>query len=122
MKSVRTLDEAEVKIKALEVFRLRSGASLRAVDEAPYWLGHLPAQFSEDITLAEYVVLSYNTPIAWVIDGEKFVPDVGYSRTTGQHQYLVKHAWGMDSFPARGRPLAPAGGGPRGGGWDDPHW
>ena len=72
--------------------------------EAPSWLGHLPPQFSEEIALAEYVVLSYDTPIAWVIDGEKSVPDVGYSPTTGQHQYLVKHAWGMDSFPARGRP------------------
>ncbi len=120
MRIARTLDEAQEAVKELEVFRLRDGKSLRGLTEAPSWLGYLPAEFSEDIALAEYVVMSYDTPIAWVIDGEKFIPDVGYSLTTGQHQYLVKAAWFRDwSFPRRGRLVVPAGTGRRSGGWDD---
>jgi hypothetical protein len=97
------LDEAEELIKQERPFRLRGGSSLRGVTEAPGWLGLLPPEHSEGIENAEYVVMSYDTPIAWVIDGEKFLPDVGYSPTTGQHQYLVADAWGLDFSPARGR-------------------
>jgi hypothetical protein len=47
-------------------------------------------------------VYSYGTPIAWVTEDESrsqtepylyHVPDVGYSLTTGQHQYTVLDAW-----------------------------
>jgi hypothetical protein len=67
------------------------------------------------------VVWSYFTPIAWVNqDGKKTVPDVGYSATTGQHQTLVMSAWDLHvRYPARGRELRRAGGGPRRGGIDD---
>jgi hypothetical protein len=52
-------------------------------------------------------------------DGEKIVPDVGYSATTSQHQMTVMAAWDLPvRFPARGRTLRPAGGGPRRGGID----
>lgn len=103
----RTLDEAQDAIKAQEPFVLRNGSTLRGVAEAPSYLGHLPSGLSEGIENAEYVVISYQTPIAWVIDGEATVPDVGYSPSTGQHQYMAAHALGVPFSPGRGRPLAP---------------
>lgn len=40
-----------------------------------------------------YVVLSYATPIAWVlVDGTHVIPDVKYSVTTSRHQSLVRSA------------------------------
>ena len=42
-----------------------------------------------------YVVYSYQTPIAWVVDGHTVViPDVTYSLTTGRHQKLVREYLG----------------------------
>jgi len=119
---VATLDEAEEKIKKLEPFRLRGRTNpptLWATAEPPSYLGKLPPQYAEDVATADYVVISYRTPIGWEKDGEKIVPDVGYSPTTSQHQYLVLNAWGITGqFPARGRETRPAGGGPRRGGID----
>jgi hypothetical protein len=117
-----TLDEAEEMIAERQSFRLRGQTdppTLWAVTEAPSFLGHLPPEFSEGIENAEYVVMSFRTPIAWIIEEEMFVPDIGYSPTTGQHQRLVQKAFGKPvRFPARGRKVVPAGGGPRSGGWD----
>jgi hypothetical protein len=40
-----------------------------------------------------YIVLSYNTPIAWfVADGGWYVPEVKYSATTSAHQSVVRRA------------------------------
>jgi hypothetical protein len=90
-------------------------------------MGHLPGPYQAEARDAEYVVYSYQTPIAWVTaDGQRVIPDIGYSPTTGSHQYTVKNAWqGTDwvgsTFPVRGRQTIPAGGGRRGGGMDDPY-
>jgi len=121
----RTLDEAGQMIAARQPFRMRGQSdppTLWATTEPPSYLGHLPPEYAESLTTADYVVISYSTPIAWENDGEITLPDVGYSPTTSQHQYTVKDAWeitGRMSFPARGRELRPAGGGPRSGGIDD---
>jgi len=121
----RTLEEAGQMIAARQPFRMRGQSdppTLWAVTTPPSYLGKLPRQYAESLTTADYVVISYSTPIAWETDGEIVLPDVGYSATTGQHQYTVKHAWkvpGRMFFPARGRELRPAGGGPRRGGIDD---
>lgn len=63
-------------------------------------LGHLPAKYHASIREAVYVVYSYDTPIAWVMEVQHgadpytyVVPNVGYSPTTGQHQYAVLEAW-----------------------------
>jgi len=65
-------------------------------------LGHLPAQFHESARSAVYVVYSYETPIGWVTEHEGrgcrevyryHIPDVGYSPTTGQHQYTLLEEW-----------------------------
>jgi hypothetical protein len=60
-------------------------------------MGQLPSSFR---TVLEqhlidcritYLVYSYETPIAWVVDGhEVVIPDVQYSLTTGKHQKVVR--------------------------------
>ena len=102
----RNLDEARELIHQQKPFRLRGPGkpSLWATTEPPTDLGLLPPVHSAGIEDAVYVVMSYRTPIAWVDDdGEIDIPNVGYSPTTGQHQHLVAHAWGVDFYPARGR-------------------
>lgn len=82
-------------------------------------VGELPVKYHDSVRAARYIVFSYETPIGWTgADGTRTVPDVGYSPTTGQHQYTVKHAWGLTVHPKRGRELRPAGGGSRSGGID----
>lgn len=100
-----TLDEAEEFIRQQRPFRLRGTGqpTLWATNEAPTYLGKIPPRHSVGVESADYWVFSYNTVIAWVTEGEPTVPDVGYSPTTGQHQYLVAHALGVDFRPARGR-------------------
>jgi hypothetical protein len=83
-------------------------------------LGHLPRRYHASVKHATYVVYSYDTPIAWVVewtdDGLEnpfvyHVPDVSYSPTTGQHQYACLEAWAAAlkrqgtyrRFPASGR-------------------
>jgi hypothetical protein len=123
----RTLDEAEQMIASRQPFRMRGQTdppTLWAVTEPPNYIGALPPQYADDLATADYVVISYDTPIAWETDGEIALPDVGYSPSTGQHQYVVKGAWkvpGHMRFPASGRELRPAGGGPRRGGIDSWH-
>lgn len=105
----RTVDDAAERIQAQEPFNLREGKTLYGreggADQDP---GLLPEQYRADAAAARYVVYSYRTPVGWVRqDGTKVVPDVGYSPTTGQHQYLVAHAWGIGFRPARGREYVP---------------
>lgn len=107
-KIARTLHDAEQLIREQKPFRLRTAGpnitpSLWATCEPPTYLGHLPPQHSVGIESADYVVMSYGTPVAWVTEGEPTVPDVGYSPTTGQHQYLAASALGVDFHPARNR-------------------
>lgn len=104
--------DATVKIQNEETFRNRTTPDS---DGIPAWwakrlgatlLGYLPREYHEDARAARYVVYSYSTPIAWVRqDGTRVVPDVGYSPTTSQHQMTVQHAWEMQIFPARVRPV-----------------
>ena len=114
MKFVVTNSEATDRIEREMAFTnakrsLRGGASGPQVP-----LGELPEQYHDAVKRARYVVHSYSTPIGWVSKtGEKTVPDVGYSLTTGYHQYAVAHAWGVDLPVARGRELRPAGTGTR---------
>lgn len=65
-------------------------------------LGHLPREYHTSARQAVYVVYSYETPIAWVLEAPQngprnpyvyHVPDVGYSVTTGQQQMAVMEAW-----------------------------
>lgn len=65
-------------------------------------MGFLPRQFHESARQAVYTVISYGTPIAWVTESTDpadmdpylyHIPNVGYSPTTGQHQWDVALAW-----------------------------
>lgn len=101
--TVRTLEEAEQAIRDQRTFRLQNTRTLWGTTEAPTFFGRIPARHSVGAEEADYWVFSYDTLIAWVTEGEPTVPDVGYSPTTGQHQYLAAHALGVDFRPARGR-------------------
>lgn len=127
MRRVVSNREAEARITAEEPFRNDRGSFsgirlAKPVSRYPAGItyGELPEAYNASVRRARYVVFSYETPIGWVLyDGEKVVPDIGYSLTTGQHQFIVRHAWGLPPHPERGRDLRPAGGGPRSGGMDD---
>lgn len=41
------------------------------------------------VTIADYYIYSYATPIAWFVNGKWFTPRVKYSRTTTNHQSIV---------------------------------
>lgn len=88
---------------------------------SPDWrsFGYLPDEYRAAVRAARYVVYSYDTPIAWVTqDGERVVPDIGYSLTTSEHQLAVKQAWNKTfTIPNRKRAVIPASDGPRHGGW-----
>lgn len=116
----RSLDEAESLIKDREAFVMGTRGNVHAY---PGWngaRGFLPDnEVTDGLRSAIYVVYSYGTPIAWVTEDDvKVIPDVGFSATTSQHQYMVAAAWGVDFRPARGRTVVEAGGGPRRGGVD----
>jgi len=113
-----SLAQAQVLIGKREPFTLRSG-NLYAIRGWNGARGFLPDEYLDSITDARYVVISYGTPIAWVTEGMSVViPDVGYSPTTSQHQYLAAAGLGVEFRPARGRKVVSAGGGPRSGGID----
>jgi hypothetical protein len=61
--------------------------------------GDLPAQYHRFLRDADYVVFSYETPIAWHVPAAGpgdvdawWLPDVRYSSTTSEHQAVVRMA------------------------------
>lgn len=99
---VKTLANAEEAIKNRQPFTLRD--TLSASEGWDGRFEHLPLDLREQVIDAKYVVYSYRTPIAWIdAAGAAHVPDVGYSPTTSQHQYLAADALSVDFRPARGR-------------------
>jgi hypothetical protein len=93
--------QAEAKIADLEDFQ---GANWRGTtDKTDVYFGQLEDQALEDFRNAwsagtlTYVVMSYSTPIAWVLeDGTKVVPEEWYSQTTTRQQKAVRRAWKME--------------------------
>ena len=74
----------------------RSGFSMSAVAGTAPSLGRLPekvaAQYRADEPKIVYTVMSYRTPIAWVLDdGTVTIPDVRYTPTTNSHQALCRY-------------------------------
>lgn len=86
--------------------------ALRAKSGTPEWLtpwdSQLPESwritYNQSVERIVYVVWSYQTPIAWVLDdvvcGEVVIPDVKYSRTTTQHQGMLYALQMMPGDPA----------------------
>jgi len=75
------------------------GSNLRGVEgnDESVTQGYLPADESWEVPdmyfKPRYIVLSYDTPIAWWYRGEGWtVPDVKYSPTTSKHQNIVRRA------------------------------
>lgn len=59
--------------------------------------GDLPESYHEALAAANYIIFSYQTPIAWRVPrgtnyGGWWLPDVTYSLTTTQHQELIEAA------------------------------
>lgn len=42
-----------------------------------------------------YLVYSYATPIAWVVNGQPHVTEQRFSPTTSQHQYTCRYGLGL---------------------------
>lgn len=86
--------------------------ALRAKSGTPEWLtpwdSQLPESwritYNQSVERIVYVVWSYQTPIAWVLDdvvcGEVVIPEVKYSRTTTQHQGMLYALKMMPGDPA----------------------
>jgi hypothetical protein len=69
------------------------GSNFRGTRTAPWSTGRMPSPWEEqykasyDLGSITYTVVSYNTPIAWVLDtGVVVIPDVKYSISTTRHQ------------------------------------
>ncbi len=57
--------------------------------KGPRTVGQLPKEYQNgphSVFASEYIVYSYDTPIAWVVNGEWVQPEVKYSLTTTKHQ------------------------------------
>lgn len=68
--------------------------SLRGRAGPPGSFGQLPEDYREDAEQADYVVYSYNTPIAWknAKTGRWTAPGTKYSTTTSRHQSKIATA------------------------------
>lgn len=91
------------------------GSNFWATTTPPWHTGRLPSPWEEiykasrDLGVITYVVMSYNTPIAWVTGGgEVHIPDVKYSPTTTRHQSYLRGLLPTLSDRARADILAAA--------------
>lgn len=96
--------------KALAARQPFAVTNFMATNEPTEWdtMGQLPSSFRWELEShltdhrITYVVYSYQTPIAWVIDGSQVViPRVTYSLTTGRHQALVREHLTIPAQPVK---------------------
>lgn len=57
---------------------------------SPY--GRLDFSYRASFAQAEYAIYSYGTPIAWLADGEWYMPNTRYTVTTTNHQNAIRMA------------------------------
>lgn len=70
-----------------------TNGALTGVQGAPRTYGHLPVKYRYSAAKADYVVYSYDTPIAWHTADEGWVqPFVYYTPTTTKHQGKIRTA------------------------------
>lgn len=67
--------------------------------------GQLPERFTDSVWEADYVIWSYQTPIAWHVPaaanpGRWIMPDVTYSVTTSMQQGEIRLALHYAGFPS----------------------
>ncbi|MFI6512895.1 hypothetical protein ACIBCT_35300 [Streptosporangium sp. NPDC050855] len=83
-------------IEALETCTpFKTAGAFQAMAGVPSGTGRMPKdereRFETDRPQITYTVLSYATPIAWVLEnGETYVSDTYYSPTTTKHQSRVR--------------------------------
>jgi hypothetical protein len=67
---------------------------LTSYDQVVHLIGQLPIEFEQQLKLDKpnFIVYSYNTPIAWHSDKGWFIPEVKYSVTTSKPQNYVRRA------------------------------
>lgn len=82
-------------LRAHQAFK-RSGFAMTAIEGAAHSAGRMPEGWAAEYMAAAnagqitYTVMSYATPIAWILDnGTKVQPPVKYSMTTSQHQGML---------------------------------
>jgi hypothetical protein len=87
----------EVTINALSNLKpfKRSGFAMKGIEGAVDTLGRLSndmrALYKADSDNIKYTVVSYSTPIAWVLNDDSVrIPDDKYSVATTQHQGMCK--------------------------------
>jgi hypothetical protein len=66
-----------------------SGALKGRSGEAPWSWGRLDYDHRASVKDADYVIYSYQTPIAWRTQGQWHTPNVKYSVTTSRHQSKI---------------------------------
>ncbi|MFI6495974.1 hypothetical protein [Nonomuraea typhae] len=82
-------------IDALETCTpFKTSGALQAMAGVPYGTGRMPEdevkRFEAVRAQIKYTVLSYATPIAWVLEsGEAYVSRTSYSQSTTRHQSTV---------------------------------
>ena len=67
-------------------------ATLRGRKGTPESYGRLPRSIWEHVSHADYVIYSYDTPIAWHAEGKWNTTPFRYSVTTSKHQGRVDTA------------------------------
>lgn len=79
----------------IKEYRHFQSASVSGQTGSPVTYGQLPVEWKESAKRADYVLYSYQTPIAWVVAGEWTIPPVKYSVTTTNHQGTVRYILAM---------------------------
>lgn len=97
MKKARNYDEVAEALRGHLEFRHASCSARYSRPTEAMGTGDLPAEEADKLAaiknkgLTMYVVFSYFTPIAWVVEGEApYIPDVKYSTTTSRHQGMAR--------------------------------
>lgn len=92
------------RLKTLKEWRM--GHMRAEFNKGVATVGLLPVKYqngSKSVFASEYIVYSYATPIAWVVNGEWVQPEVKYSATTTKHQGRIAVAVSvLDETPEHG--------------------
>lgn len=89
---VVALDDAWRHIRNRDHWANHSG-SMSAHPGPAASFGSLSGDWCVSASTAEYVIYSYQVPIAWITpEGEVVMPDYTYSATTSRHQMICARA------------------------------
>lgn len=75
-----------------ERLQFSTNGALTGVQGAPRTYGELPVKYRYSAAKADYVVYSFDTPIAWHTAAGWRMPPVSYSPITSRHQSKINMA------------------------------